>query len=75
MGIMNDLGFRAAAEAIIGLVARGEKPTTENVTEWLNTAIEPNNPQSSVDPKRIYGCALFHAQRMLRGPCPPDKGE
>ena len=68
MSIAEDIGFRAAAEAIIGLTLRGEKPTVENVQAWVNTAIDPTVPT-----RDIGGRAMYYARRMLGGPFPPGK--
>ncbi len=68
MSLADEIGFRAAAEAIIGLTSQGEKPTAENVQAWINTAIDPNVPT-----REIGGRAMFYANRMLGGPFPPGK--
>ena len=68
MSVSDEIGFRAAAEAIIGLTLRGEKPTVENVQEWINAAIDPNVPT-----REIGGRAMYFARRMLGGPFPPGK--
>ena len=68
MSLAEDIGFRAAVEAIIGLTIRGEKPTMENVDEWISTAIDLNVPT-----REIGGKAMFYARRMLNGPFPPGE--
>ncbi len=61
------LAFRAATEAIIGLVLRGERPDKENVRAWLDTAVEPNVPT-----RDTIGRAHYFAERMIGGPFRPD---
>ncbi len=67
MSTADEIGFRAATEAVIGLTLRGEKPTLENVREWISTAIDLNVPT-----RDIGGRAMYFAERMLNGPIRPD---
>ncbi len=67
MSNTDNVAFRAAAEAVIGLTLRGEKPTLENVREWISTAIDLNIPT-----RDIGGRAMYFAERMLNGPIPPE---
>ncbi len=68
MSLADEIGFRAATEAVIGLTLRGEKPTVENVQEWINAAIDLETPT-----REIGGKAMFYAKRILGGPFPPGK--
>ena len=67
MSHTDNVAFRAASEAVIGLLLQDEKPTLENVRDWIKTAIDLNVPT-----RNIGGRAMYFAERMLNGPIRPD---
>ena len=69
-GVYDELAFRGAVEAIVGLSLKGGPPTMENVRGWIETSMDPNVPNRSVQ-----GRAIYFAQRMVDGPFRPDGSE
>jgi hypothetical protein len=54
------LAFRAASEAVLGLLAAGKEISEEAVHSWLEVSLSQN-------PNHI-GPAMHYAQRMIHGP-------
>ncbi len=62
----DDFGFRAATEAVLGLMIQGKEVTKENVDAWIKTSAAP------VPGPGMYGRAMYFAERMIDGPFQPD---
>ena len=67
VGGSDDLAFRVAVEAVVGLTLRGERPDRESIQAWIETSTERGVP--SLD---FRGRALYFAERMVGGPFRPD---
>ena len=66
-GGSDDLAFRVAVEAVVGLTLRGERPDRESVKAWVETTTERGVPSHA-----FRGRALYFAERMIDGPFRPD---
>lgn len=64
-GYGDTLAFRAATEAVLGLLARGVTPDTEDVSRWLTVALSAHARADELGER-----ASFFAERMMRGPLP-----
>ena len=62
----DDFAFRAAAEAVCGLMIQGKEVTKENVLAWVSTSAAP------VPSREMHGRAVYFAERMIDGPFKPD---
>ena len=62
----DDLGFRAATEAVLGLLIQGKEVTKENVLAWVQTSAAP------IPGPNMQGRAVYFAERMIDGPFKPD---
>ncbi len=60
-GFVDNLAFRAATEAVIGLTLKGERVDVAAVTAWLDTAAKLDIPT-----RETRGRAVYFAQRMNR---------
>ena len=66
-GFVDNLAFRAATEAVIGLTLKGERVDVETVTAWFDAAATLDIPT-----RETHGRAVYFAKRMTEGPFRPD---
>ena len=63
---LDTAAFRAAIEAVVGLLAKKAPINQETVHEWLETTLAPVDPSRSLRAR-----AMMYAQRIFDGPLPP----
>ncbi len=64
----DEFGFRAATEAVLGLMIQGKEVNRENVKAWIDTSAAP------IPGPQTLGQAMYFAERMINGPRNPDGG-
>ena len=65
-GTTGEYGFRAAVEAVLGLMIQGKEVSKENVHAWVMTTTDP------IPTREVQGRATHFAERMINGPLRPD---
>ena len=65
-GVVNEYGFRAAVEAVLGLLIQGKEVNTKNVITWVMATTDP------IPSREVQGRATYYAERMINGPLRPD---
>ena len=63
---LDAFGFRAATEAVLGLMIQSKEVNKESVLAWVKTSAAPTPSPA------VHGRALYFAERMIGGPFRPD---